>query len=492
MQVEFNKGLESGRIWQNSKMFAFAVTGTETRMERESAGWPVVEQWLEQHREQMEAALIAWLRIPSVKGPAAPGAPFGVAVAAALEQALQTAAAWGLTTQNVDGYCGLADLPGRTAEQIGVLGHVDVVPAEAADWTGDPFQPRLADGRIYARGTEDDKGPLLAALFAGAALKANRIPLSKTVRFLFGCDEESGMGCVRYYLTRFAPPTAAFSPDSHFPLVHGEKGIAHYRMRADWPADTADGLYLHRLHGGTAVNILPASATAELSGEVPESALPDGIALRRENGRLLLAATGEAAHASQPGRLDNAIVRLAACLAQLPLAPAGARDFLARLAACYGDHYGCGLGWAETTAQGQLTSVLSQLDLTATGADFTADLRFLFRHTTAEYRERAERLCAAQGWRLCDWQAQEPLYVPPDSPLVQTLLRAYRDVTGDDSPPLLIGGGTYAKAFPNCLAFGPVFPGQTALCHQADEAIGRDDLLRLSKIYAKAIWALAE
>lgn len=87
---------------------------------------------------------------------------------------------------------------------------------------------------------------------------------------------------------------------------------------------------------------------------------------------------------------------------------------------------------------------------------------------------------------------QAPLYVPQNSNLVQTLTTIFNKKTGLDVKPIAIGGGTYARAFPNCVAFGANMPGQKDMCHQVNEFISVDDLILSSKIYAEAILALAK
>ena len=163
-----------------------------------------IDRWLDEHYPQLEQALMESLSIASVRAEEAPGAPFGVEVARALQHALQLAQSWGFAVCDVDGYCGIADMFGAEtadmSECIGVLGHLDVVPARAEDWTYPPFAPRCIDGRIYGRGTTDDKGPLFAALFAARALHECGLDFGKGLRFIMGCNEESGMACVRYYL----------------------------------------------------------------------------------------------------------------------------------------------------------------------------------------------------------------------------------------------------------------------------------------------------
>ncbi|MBQ3185810.1 MAG: M20/M25/M40 family metallo-hydrolase, partial [Firmicutes bacterium] len=88
---------------------------------------------------------------------------------------------------------------------------------------------------------------------------------------------------------------------------------------------------------------------------------------------------------------------------------------------------------------------------------------------------------------------EAPIYVVEDEPLVQTLMDIYRKHTGDmESKPLVIGGGTYARAVENTIAFGARFPEDEDVMHQKNEYISIDNMMKLTRIYAEAIYRLAE
>ena len=81
--------------------------------------------------------------------------------------------------------------------------------------------------------------------------------------------------------------------------------------------------------------------------------------------------------------------------------------------------------------------------------------------------------------------------MPPEHPLVKTLLKVYADCTGLDATPKSIGGGTYAKMIPNVLAFGPIFPGDEVREHKPDEFMELSRLCDNANIIAEAIYAMA-
>ena len=194
-----------------------------------------VDTLIDASLENMEKDLAALIRYPSVQAePSAPNAPFGAAVRGALEEAMKITERMGLSAVDMDGYCCYADAKGTTDEMVGVLGHLDIVPADAKDWKYDPFTMTKEDGKLYGRGTMDDKGPMLAALYGMKALQDAGFKPEKTVRFIFGCNEETGMLCMDHYIENAPCPQGGFTPDGEWPLIVGEKGILHYQLNADW------------------------------------------------------------------------------------------------------------------------------------------------------------------------------------------------------------------------------------------------------------------
>ena len=100
--------------------------------------------------------------------------------------------------------------------------------------------------------------------------------------------------------------------------------------------------------------------------------------------------------------------------------------------------------------------------------------------------ETVRRAVEPYGFTLAPIHPEKSVYQDKNGPVMQSLLAAYRQETGDLSAPLAIGGGTYAKAMENIIAFGPVFPGEESREHQADEYIALDNIERLRRIYAQA------
>src|SRR5690606_19096506 len=145
---------------------------------------------------------------------------------------------------------------GKGEEILGILCHLDVVPA-GDGWKYPPFSVTIEDGKIYARGALDDKGPTLAAYYALKLLVDMGVDFKKKVRIILGTDEESGWRGLQYYLTKEKMPDLGFAPDANFPLIFGEKGI----MNGMFTGRCEDnGLY--QLNFGERTNVVPDKAEA--------------------------------------------------------------------------------------------------------------------------------------------------------------------------------------------------------------------------------------
>lgn len=453
------------------------------------------EPYITKYREDLIRSVQENIRIPSVQGPAMPDAPYGEAVRDSLLHALKTAEELGFRTCNLDNHIGWAEF-GDGIEMIGILGHLDVVP-EGEGWTYPPYGAEIHDGKIFGRGTIDDKGPSIAALYAMAALRDSGLPLKRRVRVILGCNEETGSGDIRHYLeTGSELPVMGFTPDAEYPVINGEKGIITSIFKTQF-AQSGD-LILEEISGGTAANVVPHYAKAKFRCR-PEvisglaSLCSEKVKITPDADGFLLEAFGESAHGSTPELGENAIGRLLIAMAKLPLSP----DLLFKVQflagnigmECDGTSAGIGL-WDEPS--GKLSLNLG----TVRGNESSMELCINYRYpVTCSYDACApvfNSLMAEMGFPLSREFHKEQLYIPADSQLIRTLMGVYTAETGRTEAPKCIGGGTYAKSMPNMVAFGPVFPGDILCEHKADEHISIDNLLRNTRIIASAMYELAK
>ena len=446
-------------------------------------------------QEQLIACLQENLQIPSVQGDAQDGAPYGVHVRRSLDHVLETAEKLGFRTVNVAGHLGWCEY-GEGEEMVAVLGHLDVVPA-GDGWTCDPWGGELRDGRLWGRGTTDDKGPSIAALFALAALRDSGLPIQRRIRLLFGCNEETGSADVKYYLAQGGEvPVMGFTPDGEYPVINGEKGIINVTFSHTY--DQTGELKLLSIHGGTAPNVVPAHACAklacsqELAERIARLNAPNVRFTATEYG-LFVEAEGVSAHGSTPGLGENAIGRLLLALDTLPFTGelADAIHFLAETIGMETDGTSAGI-YLYDDVSGELTLNLGTLE----GDEHKMSMKINYRYpVTKEYGDCGPVLnakFAQAGFTLDSEVHKAKLYIPEDSQLVSTLLKVYRQETGLEGKPKCIGGGTYAKMLPNTLAFGPIFPGDEVREHKPDEYIAIDNLMKNAQIIAAAMYEMAK
>lgn len=435
--------------------------------------------------------------IRSVKGDPAPGAPFGPGPAAALAEALKLAEEWGLSPMDHDGYVGTADLNGKETA-LHILGHLDVVD-EGTGWTvTGPYEPKVVDGCIFGRGTDDDKGPVVAALLALKCVKDLGLPMKSNVRVIMGTDEESGSQDLEYYFARNPYAPCSFTPDSGFPVINVEKGGYKPVFTRAW-AESAALPRLAWLHGGVRINILPGDADCAVEGLTPEEIEPAAQAvtaetgvkftLSGETGLTRIAAKGVGSHAAFPQGGVNAITGLLTLIDRLPLAPGGAREAVRDLLALlpHGDWQGRALGIAQADeVSEELTLSFTLLEITSTGLEGRFDARVPICADRANCAAVAEAAFRARGFTL-EGEMSPAHHTPADSPFVRTLLECYETYTGLAGECLCTGGGTYVHDIPGGVAFGSFLPGFDTHLHGADERARLSDLLVSAKIFAQVI-----
>jgi len=468
-----------------------------------------IDRIVDRDRDALVSTVADSVRIPSVRGAAQPGMPFGEAVHQALEHALSVGEELGFEVGRLDGYAGWIDF-GQGEELVGVLSHVDVVPVgKEADWNHPPFGAEVTDGVMFGRGTADDKGPLFSTIYGLKAIRDAGLPLGKRIRLLMGTDEESGWGGIKRYLETEEVPTCGFSPDGMFTAVNREKGGNVFRLVGTDAERSGTGFRLCALTGGNAPNNVPDEAVARLGGaadrisEIDEAIRtlmkqrPDSAFDTRPDGdAVLITSKGRSAHAMCPEKGINAIAELLRLLATLDLAQDGATRFSALLDQHIGfDTTGASLEMAwHDDASGDLTLNLGQISINEEEALAVLDLRSpVTIPCSAVYEQLRAAICGESSTVRVEIQKQsEPLYVPDDHPLITTLSRVYTDVTGLEPVLHAIGGGTYARAIDNCVCFGAVYPGEEITVHRPNECASIENMILNAKVYGHALYELAK
>ena len=440
-------------------------------------------------KDDMIASIQQNMRIESVRGESAPGAPYGEGPKAALDDVLALGEKLGFRTGQADNRVGWIEY-GEGEEMVGILGHVDVVPA-GDGWTHPAFGAEIHDGVLWGRGCLDDKGPVIMAVYALKAIRDLNLPIDRRIRVLFGSDEECGSSCVKYYVENgYEMPTIGFTPDAQFPAIFCEKGTSNFL--AGTKIYNKGEIDVEYFGGGVAANVVPPVCKLIVNG--PLKVTPEeGITVTEENGKTIVEATGFSAHGSTPELGVNAVVKLLNAvkendfggdfqqLVNFILEEIGNETNGKSLDILYQDE--------ET---GETTVNLGIVKYDGEEMSFTLDIRYPKNGDAEVIDDKVINRINSYNFDVLKKTNNKLLYVPKDSELVSKLVKVYEAQTGDKREPIAIGGGTYAKEFPNMVAFGPVFPGEPDVIHQPNERVAVEQLIRAAQVTAAAMYELAK
>lgn len=364
-------------------------------------------------------------------------APLGEGINEAIEAFCEIGRRMGFKAKNLDGYCGYIEM-GEGEKMVGIIAHTDTVET-GEGWDYDALSCTVTEDGVYGRGVADDKGPALLSLYAMKEILESGKPLNKRVRLIIGGDEESGGNkCIKRYKETEETPSISFSPDAEYPVVFGEKGIIRVRIFGEEKNIAPD----FKFEGGKIINIVPEEASALIDGKE-------------------LFAKGKSAHGSTPELGENAILKLAGEICVLY--PESTFAKLCSLA----DAKSLNIDVADEMTKLTINPAIMVAD--SKNCSLSYDIRYPLTADGDAIIENIKKAAEEKGLVAEFGLHERPLYVPRDSHLVTTLSSIYEEHTGNDATPIAIGGGTYAKSFPNCVAFGIVLPGENANIHAPNE-----------------------
>ena len=410
----------------------------------------------------------------------------------ALEFVLDRASQMGFKTRNIKGIAGHVEY-GTGDELAAVLAQVDVVPA-GEGWSSDPYRLTERDGRFYGRGVVDDKGPAIIALYCMKALKDRNIKTKRRLRLIIGAAEEIGMDDMNIYFRNEELPDIAFTPDSDYGICYREKGI----MQIEISSSRHDGTLLTSLHGGSAVNAVPYKASVLIDCTERE----DNQLRRRADGRqcdfdfvytmdgLRIAAAGKASHASVPQNGLNAVAHLIRLLAD-----GFGRECLGSLSTFLDTEIGLetdgstlGIACSDKES-GALTLNIGVAEIDEDNSKVFIDIRYPVTKDSNEIFEAVRNKAAQYGLDAKIMNNELPLSMDEDAPVIMMLREAYKSIMGVEPRIYSTGGGTYARMLKNHgVAFGPVFEGDPAKIHDADEGISVENFFLHARICLEAMY----
>ncbi|MCP3127761.1 dipeptidase [Shewanella sp. KJ2020] len=428
------------------------------------------------------------------------------------------------------GYVVLIGLDANSAvsnepKKLGIVTHGDVQPANPALWAQSPYllDTQSEPGKLIGRGTEDDKGAIVTAMYAMKAIKDQQIMRDRRIELLVYLAEESDWEPLKTFLTSYTPADMNITIDAEYPVVTAEKGwskisftvpnITIANIEAKSEAST-QAPTLMAFSGGYFASQIPQQAEAEIKAVTPEllSKLQDrathqqGMTYRFEHScansqcDVHIFADGKAAHSSTPEDGVNAVTHLAALLevhswpkttASLTLAAMNELVGLGIYAEQFGD-----LAYKDDF-MGPLTLAPTVVMQTQKGTEVTINLRRPVGKTPELLAKQANEALtlwqAKHQVQLADIESYwgEPM-VMKDAPQQQTLLDVFAHFTGIADPkPVAIGGSTNSKLFPNALSFGPAMPGVEYTGHTEKEFITHKQFMLNLKMYTTAFIELS-
>lgn len=387
-------------------------------------------------------------------------APLGKGINDAIEYMLSLGKSFGFETKNLDGYCGYIHF-GNEEDFVGILTHLDVVEAQG-EWSVEPFGLTQKDNKYYSRGIIDDKGPAVMSLYAMKEIKESGIPIKKGIRLIMGGDEETGKWeCIERYKKTEKEPTIGFTPDGEFPVVFAEKGMLKIKIKGNY--DVSDKSF--SFMGGNVINIVPDYAKCVINDEKYE-------------------AFGVASHASEPQKGENALLKLANEVSGKCENP-----FVQLLINLTKENLGINI-FDEPSGELTFNPAIAKADCKY--GEIQCDIRFPVTKKLEDFYGNLEKAVKELGFEVEVMSCENPLYEKKDGFLVTTLQNVYEKAMNEKSEPVSMGGGTYAKAFKNTVAFGIMFPDCESGCHVADEHLTKDEFNKAYEIIKDAIKELAK
>jgi len=445
-----------------------------------------MKKFIEENYEQMEKELAELVSFNSVNSD--DEKPFGSQNRKVLDKALELMKDKGFETGNVDYYAGYGEI-GQGDKTIGLVCHLDIVPC-GDGWDSDPLTLTKKDGKLIGRGVNDDKGAAIASMYALKYLKDTNYPLKKKVRLILGCNEETGSKCIEYYVSKFGSVDMGFTPDGDFPGIYAEKGmIAGYLVGRNSKIIDIDG--------GEAKNIICKKVVCKVPNESFDLNKFDTFMkknkikyeINKEDVTTLIV-YGVAAHSASPERGVNAINYLLEGLYNADFNDSFT-DFVHKYFGLY--YHGEKMDFESLKDEATNTSTNLGIASVVNGeVRITVDIRFPIKTHVENCKVLLDKV-KDENNEFEFVNGIEPLYFEQDSPMIQAMLKAYKDVTGDkESKMIAIGGGTYAKSMKNIIAFGCSYEDEDNRIHNSNEWLSVERFKQQVEIYIEAIKNLNE
>ncbi|MCQ2387742.1 MAG: Sapep family Mn(2+)-dependent dipeptidase [Clostridia bacterium] len=398
-------------------------------------------------------------------------APFGKQTASALNFFLEKAKAFGFETVNYDNYAGEIIYRNSTKkeDEIGIIGHIDTVPF-GEGWKTNPLTLTEENGYLFGRGVVDDKGPMLATLYALKNLKDSKINCKKTFRLFVGTNEETGWKDIEYLKQKTILPEYGFSPDGDFPVSYSEKGV--YRIKVKLP-QLKNYEYLPC---GTVINAVCSNCEI-LAKKSTDKSILEKCNLKKIDDKII--SIGKSAHGAHPELGINAMKNIFAFLSL------NNENTQAIYQTLFLDKYKI---MQEKNEQGNITFSPNLIVKENENYYLLIDCRIPAPFTF----EKVKKYLDIEKIDYTFIESHPPFLVNKNCELVQKLLKSYNEITGENETPKALSGSTFARVFEKGCAFGFEFSGIDCHIHEPNECIKKEMLLKGYEIIEKALINLAK
>lgn len=381
---------------------------------------------------------------------------------AALKYVMDLAESFGFETKTgKHGDVGIVDL-GDGPETVGILVHVDVVSEGNRNlWDYEPYVLTEKDGVLYGRGIVDDKGPVIASLYAMKKIKDENIPLKKKLRLIIGTSEEIYWSDMDHYKEEFEIPDYGFSPDGNFPIYNQENGLMDIELCFEEAMPQGIGDF----RGGSANNAIPSSASFAAYGQEIEF-------------------VGKAAHSSAPELGVNAINLLC---------QKAEKEYKMKFASVINKYFPEGKYESElkfkkidgsVSGKGDLTIVPTTLRQEGSKIYINFNVRQCFDIPGKNILEALRDMEEEWGCRVILIENLEPMWVDDNQPWIKRMQQITAKY-GMDPECRFAPGCSYAKSMPDFVGWGPVFPDDPDCAHMENEQQSVASFLKTVEIYTE-------
>ncbi|MFH1235275.1 MAG: ArgE/DapE family deacylase [Candidatus Diapherotrites archaeon] len=304
---------------------------------------------------------------------------------------------------------------GQGGPELMVALHSDVVPA-GGGWKTEPFKAVLKNGKIFGRGSADNKGPLAASAIFLSAMKKHEKELKGTISVLAAADEERGSGLGMAFL------------------------LQENKIRPDFV-------------------VVPDIFTENQKISVAEKGL---LHVKAE-------AFGKQAHGSEPEKGENAIAKMGHFLCELKKI---------KMPSCKSRYFKSATLNIGTICGGEAINIVPAY------CEAKIDIRFIPGQGPREIFRRIKSVAKKHGANVSVIDCQMPFEISGNIPLVKSIERNAKKITGKKPSLAGMAGTTVAKKFlEKCIPAIGFGPGKM-VAHESNEFIEIKQLVEFAQIMA--------